>query len=89
VLEDNQGPLSFPCAFPVKVMGEADASLARSILEIVIKHAPDYDASTLETRRSSNGKYLSLTCTINAFSKSQIDGLYRELSRHPRVRIAL
>ncbi|MDR1275044.1 MAG: DUF493 domain-containing protein [Candidatus Accumulibacter sp.] len=85
----EESPLSFPCAFPVKIMGEADAELERSILEIVVRHAPDYDASTLETRASSGGKYLSLTCTINALSRSQLDGLYRELSSHPRVKVVL
>jgi putative lipoic acid-binding regulatory protein len=87
--EENQGPLSFPCAFPVKVMGEADASFETCILEIVQRHAPDYDTSTLETRRSRGGKYISLTCTINAVSKSQLDALYRELSAHPRIKAAL
>ena len=70
-------------------MGESGASLERSVLEIVLRHAPDYDVSTLETRVSSSGKYVSLTCTLNAVSKSQLDALYRELSAHPKVKVAL
>ena len=87
--EETVSPLSFPCAFPVKIMGESGASLERSVLEIVLRHAPDYDVSTLETRVSSSGKYVSLTCTLNAVSKSQLDALYRELSAHPKVKVAL
>ena len=49
----------------------------------------DFDASTVETRASSGGKYTSLTCTINATSKEQLDALYRELSAHPMVKVVL
>ena len=59
------------------------------MLAIVRRHAPDYDAATLETRASSGGKYISLTCTIEASSKAQLDALYRELCAHPLVKVVL
>ncbi|MBL8399349.1 MAG: DUF493 domain-containing protein, partial [Candidatus Accumulibacter sp.] len=37
----------------------------------------------------STGKYLSLTCSINATSQVQLDALYRELTAHPLVKIVL
>ena len=40
-------------------------------------------------RASSNGKYLSLTCTINATSREQLDDLYRDLTSHPMVTMVL
>jgi putative lipoic acid-binding regulatory protein len=40
-------------------------------------------------RASSGGKYLSITCTIRATSKPQLDNLYRELTAHPMVKVAL
>ena len=79
----------FPCAFPVKIMGLADHALAQTMLKVVLRHAPDFDGATMEMRSSSSGKYLSLTCTINATSKAQLDALYRELSSHPLVKVAL
>ena len=81
--------LEFPCAFPLKIMGLADAALAQTALTIVQRHAPDFDGSTMEMRASSGGKYVSLTCTINATSKPQLDALYRELSGHPLVKVVL
>ena len=81
--------LEFPCAFPLKVMGLAGEELAQAVLEVVLRHAPDYDGSTMEMRASSSGKYLSLTCTIQATSKPQLDALYRELSSHPLVKVVL
>jgi hypothetical protein len=81
--------LEFPCAFPIKIMGRMQEDFSQTMLDIVLRHAPDFDAATVEMRASSGGKYLSLTCTIRATSKAQLDALYRELSGHPLVSMAL
>ena len=81
--------LEFPCAFPLKIMGLASDALAQTVLEVVRRHAPDFDGATMEMRASSSGKYISLTCTITATSKPQLDALYRELSGHPMVKVVL
>lgn len=77
--------LEFPCTFPIKVMGRAEAGLSSAVLDIVVRHAPDFDVSQVETRSSRQGKYLSLTCTIQARSRQQLDALYLELCDHPAV----
>ena len=81
--------LEFPCDFPVKIMGLAGNDLAQAVLTVVARHDPDFDGATMEMRASSGGKYLSLTCTLNAQSKAQLDALYRELSAHPMVKVVL
>ena len=81
--------LTFPCSFPIKVMGRTQDGFAQAILDVVNRHAPDFDAATLEMRASSAGNYLSLTCTINATSREQLDNLYRDLSSHPMVALVL
>lgn len=81
--------LEFPCDFPVKIMGERRDEFAQAMIAIVQGHAPDYDAAQVELRASSGGKYLSLTCTIRATSKAQLDALYRELTAHTWVKVAL
>jgi putative lipoic acid-binding regulatory protein len=79
--------LTFPCVFPIKVMGRTQNGFAQAVLAVVHRHAPDFDASTLEMRASKAGNYLSLTCTINATSREQLDNLYRDLSSHPMVKL--
>lgn len=81
--------LEFPCTFPLKIMGLADSALAQAVLDVVLHHAPDFDGATMEMRASSGGKYVSLTCTINATSRLQLDSLYRELTGHPLVKVVL
>ncbi len=81
--------LEFPCDFPLKVMGAAGEGFAQAVLEVVLRHAPDFDAASMEMRPSRGGNYLSLTCTIRARSREQLDALYRDLTAHPRVKIVL
>lgn len=77
--------LTFPSAFPIKVMGRTQDGFAQAVVEVVKRHAPDFDPATLEMRASRENNYLSLTVTVHATSREQLDGLYRELTRHPMV----
>jgi len=81
--------LTFPCVFPMKVMGRRHDGFAQTVSEIVMRHAPDFHPQTMEMRTSSQGRYLSLTVTINAKSREQLDALYSELSKHPMVAMVL
>ncbi len=81
--------LEFPCDFPIKVMGVAGEGFAQAVLEVVLRHTPDFDPASMEMRLSKAGHYLSLTCTVRATSKEQLDGLYRELTAHPLVKVVL
>lgn len=85
----DESLLKFPCDFPIKVMGQRQDGFAQAVLETVLRHAPDFDAAGVEMRPSAKGNYLSLTCTIRAVSREQLDALYRELSTHPLVKIVL
>lgn len=87
--ENDETLLQFPTDFPIKIMGEEREGFAHAMIEIVQRHAPDFKAETLERRTSSSGKYLSLTCTIRATSKAQLDDLYLEITAHPWVNMAL
>ncbi len=86
---NNDTLLEFPCDFPIKIMGTAADDFARLMVDIVLRHAPDFDAARVEMRASSGGKYLSVTCTVRATSKPQLDALYRELTAHPLVKVVL
>jgi putative lipoic acid-binding regulatory protein len=85
--------LKFPTPFPIKAMGrmvvDGEKQFAEIVLDIVRKHAPDFDGHTIEMRASKNGNYLAVTATINATCQSQLDDIYRELSSHPLVLMAL
>lgn len=81
--------LEFPCDFPIKIMGARVDEFAQVVVDVVARHAPDFDPASVEMRPSSKGNYLALTCTIRALSQAQLDALYRELSSHPLVKVVL
>ena len=43
----------------------------------------------MEMRPSREGRYLSLTCTVRATSREQLDALYQGLCDHPAVVLVL
>jgi len=88
-LADQNSLLAYPCDFPIKVMGRKEPGFAQNVMEIVLKHAPDYQPSTMEMRPSRQGKYLSVTCVVRATSREQLDALYQELCDHPSVVMVL
>jgi len=81
--------LTFPCRFPIKAIGRADADFDALIVGIVRRHAPDLTEGAVHTRSGSKGNYLAVTVTIEADSRAQLDAIYQELSHHPRVIMAL
>ncbi len=85
----SESLLRFPCEFPIKVMGPTQEGFAQAVLAVVRRHAPDFEADTMEMRASRAGRYLSVTCTIHATSREQLDNLYRDLSSHPMVTMVL
>lgn len=87
--ENPPSLLTFPCEFPMKVMGRREDGFAQVVSEIVMRHADDFRPETMEMRSSKNARYLSLTVVINARSREQLDALYSELSRHPMVMMVL
>lgn len=89
MIDPKDSLIEYPCDFPIKVFGEAKPGFAQAIATVVQVHAPDFDAATIEMRSSSNAKYISLTCTIRATSREQLDNLYRDLTSHPMVKMVL
>ena len=81
--------IEYPTYFPIKVMGRREPRLVQTVVEIVRRHAPDFDPAGVEMRTSKKNSYLSVTCTVRATSRAQLDALYQELCDHPSVVMVL
>jgi putative lipoic acid-binding regulatory protein len=81
--------IEYPSRFPIKVMGIKEEGFVHAITELAHRFDPQFDASTIELRPSSTGKYLGVTITITATSREQLDELYRALTSHPMVKVVL
>ena len=88
-MNTEESPLKFPCEFPIKAMGEARNDFDSLVVGIIRKHSPDLTEGAVRTRLSSGGKYVSVTVTVNARNRQQLDAIYMELTAHERVLVAL
>ena len=87
--ELNASLLDYPCEFPLKIFGLQQAGFAQAVMEVVARHDPGFQPATMEMRASKNARYISLTCTIRATSREQLDAVYQELCDHPSVVMVL
>jgi uncharacterized protein len=85
----EQSLIEYPSQFPIKVMGLRVDGYVTALTHIAKQFDPTFDASTIELRESSGGKYLGVTLTITATSREQLDEIYRTLSTHPMVKVVL
>jgi putative lipoic acid-binding regulatory protein len=81
--------IEFPCDFPIKVMGKTHVDFTQEIIKAIQQHEPTFNTNKVDTRASSGGKYISLTCSCYVESKPQLDNIYRTLTSHPMVKIVL
>ena len=84
-MTDKESLIEFPCAFPIKAMGLAADDFDTLVVSLVRLHATDLSEGAVKTKASANGKYLSVTVTVNAISQEQLDNIYRELTSHDRI----
>jgi len=72
--------LKFPCRFPLKIMGQANPEFTSEVLNLLRRHAPDLTDADVSQRQSAKQNYVSLTVTVNAVNRAQLDAIYMDLS---------
>ena len=81
--------LEFPCRYEIKAMGRCDASFKTRVHDIVGRHLDGIPIVHTVTRESSGGRYLSVTCTIEAISREQLDSIYLDLHSEVDILVTL
>ena len=87
----SQGPdlLEFPCRYEIKAMGRCDAFFETRVHDIVGRHLDGVPIVHTVTRESSGGRYQSVTCTIDAISREQLDSIYLNLHSEVDILVTL
>jgi hypothetical protein len=81
--------LEFPCRFPIKVMGRDTPEFRPDVLAIITEHAGEISENDVRMQPSSKGSFVSLTVTITAESRQQLDEVYLELQADEQVMMVL
>jgi putative lipoic acid-binding regulatory protein len=81
--------LEFPCRFPIKAMGRSGDGFEEVVTEIVLRHAELPVGEEVRIQPSAQGNFVSVTVTIEATSKGQLDRIYQDLTDCEQVLMAL
>ncbi len=81
--------LKFPCSFPIKMMGRDTPEFRNTARALIENHAGPVDDSAIRSSQSRNGNFVSITITIDAQNQQQLDDIYRDVSSHEDVLMAL
>ncbi|AOU98803.1 hypothetical protein BI364_13255 [Acidihalobacter yilgarnensis] len=85
----DETPFEFPCSFPIKVFGPALPEFRVRVLALIREHVAEIDETAVRENLSSGGRYLSMTVTIEATDRAQLDAIYRALTACELVTMAL
>jgi putative lipoic acid-binding regulatory protein len=87
--ESKESLLEFPCEFPIKMMGRISDGFREMAVVLVEKHAGKIAEEAITVTPSRKGNFVSVTVTIVAESQQQLDSIYRDLTRHAEILVAL
>jgi putative lipoic acid-binding regulatory protein len=86
---NRESLLEFPCEFPIKMMGRVGEGFRETAVVLVEKHSGKVSEDAISVAASRNGNFISVTVTIVAQSQEQLDNIYRELTGHEEILVAL
>lgn len=87
---DQEPPkITFPCDYPIKVIGNADPDFKDYVVRVMHKHAPGFDETKIDVNASRNGRFISVRLIITATGEAQLQTLFEELKGSGRVHMVL
>ncbi len=81
--------LQFPCPYTVKAMGRNDSTFPTYVTRLLEPHTGPIAPTQITSKSSRNQRYLSVSVTIQAHSRAQLDAIYQDLTDDPAVLMRL
>jgi len=85
----EESVIEFPCEFPIKMMGRDTPEFHTTARALIEGHVGPVIEDAIQTNQSGKGNFVSITITVTATSQQQLDGIYRDVSSHDDVLMAL
>ena len=81
--------IAFPCDYSLKVVGDAAEDFPACVCQVIVRHAPDFDATTMQVVDSRNGRFQSVRVVIRATGEQHIKELFEALKATGRVHMVV
>ncbi len=85
----EESVIEFPCDFPIKMMGRDTPEFRATARLLVENHVGAVAENAIQVNLSGKGNFVSVTITVIATSQQQLDDIYRDVSAHDDVLMAL
>ncbi len=85
----EESVIEFPCDFPIKMMGRDTPEFRATARLLVENHVGTIAEDAIQVNLSAKGNFVSVTITVIATSQLQLDDIYRDVSAHDDVLMAL
>lgn len=87
--EQKPPKIEFPCDYRIRVVANSVDSFKPTLIEIVRKHAPEFDEASMDERPSKGGKYTAHSFAIIATGEPQLQALFEDLKATGQVHLVL
>jgi len=89
----NPSAISFPCDFPIKVIGHHKETFEAEITQIM-EQCRSAEQNKLypiaiTKKNSKENRYLALTVTVYVENQAALDDIYRAIGKHPDIKMVL
>lgn len=81
--------ITFPCDYPIKVVGDVRPNFHEEVFEVVAKHDPTLTSDKVSEKTSRKGNYVSISFVLLATGESQLKSLFEDLKEIESVRLVL
>ena len=86
---NNEPRISFPCDYPIKVVGDVRPGFHQEVCEVVARHDPTMTTERISQRTSRKGNFISISFMLVARSEEQLARLFADLKQIASVRLVL
>ena len=81
--------ITFPCDYPIKVVGDVRPDFHDEVYDVVVKHDPTLTTDRVSQKTSRKGNFVSISFMLLAKSESQLKSLFEDLKEIESVRLVL
>lgn len=87
--EQDPPRIEFPCLYPIKIIGHATEVFRREAVATVERHTGVITPDLIKVQDSRSRNYLSVTVTIAATGKEQLENIFEDLKKLPDIKMVL